>query len=140
MQDIVPFLIQHWTLSLAFVVVLGVIIYEERKSGGGRLAVNITAAVNLINREKALVLDLRPADQFKEGHIVDALNIPMLDLESKLKTLEKYQQRHVLIVCPFNKSATSVLTKFHKAGFGKAQLLAGGVEAWKKADLPLVKS
>ncbi len=139
-HDILPFLIQHWELSTAFVALLILVVLEERKTSvGGRFAVSPTAAVTLINREKAVVLDLRTADQFQAGHIVDALSVPFADLDTELKSLHKYQQRILLIVCPLNKSATLVMAKLRKAGFAKAQLIAGGVEAWKRAELPLIK-
>ena len=141
MQDIWPFLLEHWYLSLAFVLLFVVIIYEEKKaSGSGGFALAPATAVNLINREKAVVLDLRSEEQFKAGHIVDAVNVPFAEFEVKLKTLEKYQQRNLILVCPLNKSATLVMTKIRKAGFAKASLLAGSIDAWKKAELPLVKS
>ncbi len=140
MQDLIPFLLQHWALSLTFVVVLGLIIFEERRSSGGGMAVAPAVAVNLINREKAAVVDLRTADEFKNGHIVDAINLPMTDLESKFKSLDKYKERHLLLICPLNKSATLMMAKLRKAGFTKVQLLAGGIGAWTRANLPLVKS
>lgn len=140
MQDLLPFLIHHWPLSLAFIAVLGIIIFEERRSAApGGFALTPAAVVNLINREKAVVIDLRTAEQFQVGHIVEAIHLDYAELEEKFKSLQKYQQRPLIIVCPLNKSATLVMTKIRKAGFPKAQLLAGGMDAWTKADLPLVK-
>ncbi len=140
MQDYISFLMDHWSLGLSILLILVLIVMEELKGKqGGGFAVSPQDAVNLINREKGVVVDLRAAEHFAAGHIVDAINIPLANWEKELKSLNKYRERPIIFIYPTNKSATVFLMKARQSGLAKLQLLAGGVEAWKNADLPLTQ-
>ncbi len=139
MDQFIQFVIRHWLLSGAFLVVLILLIIEELKKRGLGSPVSPQAAVNLMNHEQAVVVDIRDKTAFSNSHIINAINIPQADLERGLNKLEKYKQRLLIVACTSGQKSQAVAVKLRKNGFEKACALAGGVNAWKNADLPLVK-
>lgn len=101
--------------------------------------VSPTDAVLLINRENALVLDVRNADEFTAGHITDARNIPLADLESRLGELLKFKDKALLVNCQGGVRSTSACAVLKKGGFNKVYNLEGGLNAWVQAKLPVLK-
>ncbi|MDF1654506.1 MAG: rhodanese-like domain-containing protein [Coxiellaceae bacterium] len=138
MDQVLPFIAKHWALCAAFVVVLLMILLEEGKSrgrGGGQ--VNPEGAVNLMNREEAVVLDLRSKQAFQKGHMVGAINIAKADVEISLKKLQKHQDKPLIVVCDRGNDSNRIALRLRREGFKKPLVLAGGIEAWKAAKLPL---
>ena len=105
--------------------------------GGGN--VSPQQVVQILNREKAMVIDVRDAEAFAQGHVIGAKNIPFEDLESQANKLNKYKQRPVILVCRSGQKALQAVAKLKKSGFEQAMALTGGIDGWVKADLPLVK-
>jgi len=139
-QQILHFIAKHWYWVAALVVALLLLFYEESKSkGAGGSRVTPPVATRMINSEKAVVLDIRDTGAFAEGHIVGAINIPIVDFERNMKRLEKYKQRPVILVCASGQKSGSLMNKLRKQGFDKVYILAGGINAWKNATMPLVK-
>lgn len=138
MDQVFQFIVDHWVLCGAFVLVLLMIVIEEGKSkgrGGGQ--VNPEGAVNLINREDAAILDVRSPSNFSKGHLVGSINIAAADIEANLSKLQKYQNKPLIIVCDRGNSASRVALTLRRKGFTEPKVLAGGIEAWKSAKLPL---
>ena len=101
--------------------------------------VDSIAALQLINHKNALVLDVREEDEYKAGHVLGAILIPLGKLKDRVGDLEKHRDRPIVVVCRSgNRSATACVT-LGKQGFTQAHNLAGGVMAWQKANLPLQK-
>jgi rhodanese-related sulfurtransferase len=101
--------------------------------------VGVTDAVQLINRQDAVIVDVREPAEFKSGHIPNARNIPLGQVGDRLKELEKFKARPILLACATgNRSATAGST-LHKAGFGQVFSLAGGMGAWQQASMPVEK-
>ncbi len=96
-------------------------------------------ATQLINHEDAVVLDVRSDGEFKQGHIINAVNIPQKTLEEQLSKLEKYRDRPIITACRNGQIALGVGNRLRKQGFEKVYNLAGGLMAWEGANLPLVK-
>jgi len=139
MNQLLQFLQNHWLLAATFVVVFICIIVEEiRTKGFGTNNLDAQQAVHAINREDAVVLDIRDATTFKAGHMVGAINIPLADLDSNIKKLNKYRGRSIIIVCATGQKSTNAMTKLKQAGFEKLSTLKGGIAAWKTADMPVV--
>lgn len=98
-----------------------------------------TEATLLINREDALVIDVREAPEFFGGHIAGARNIPLPKLAERLAELAEFKERPIVVVCASGgRSATAQKTLVGN-GFGRVKNLAGGVSAWHQANLPLTK-
>jgi len=109
-----------------------------RGMGGGTLTP--TAAVQLINREKAVVVDVGEAEEFATGHVGGAKNVPVGQLEEKLPDVVKNKALPLILVCPNGARANRALGLAKKLGYEQAQVLAGGLKAWKEANLPLEKA
>ncbi|MSQ60396.1 MAG: rhodanese-like domain-containing protein [Betaproteobacteria bacterium] len=111
---------------------------SKRLSGAKH--VSAFEAVQLINRKDAVVVDVREPAEFKSAHVANSRNIPFGELESKLKELEKFKDRPILLLCQAgNRSATATGT-LKKAGFMDVAALAGGLAAWQQAGMPVSKS
>ncbi len=108
--------------------------------GGVATGLAPTAAVNLINREKAVVVDVGSAQEFAAGHVTGARHIPLADLASRLPESVKNKALPVLMVCASGSRAQKAAATARRLGYQKAQVLAGGLRAWKDANLPLEKS
>ena len=102
---------------------------------------NLTAAqaVTLINRQHAIVLDVRSDDEFASGHIVDAKHIPLDKLPEQLNALKKYQDKPILVNCQHGMRTVKACDILRKAGFTQLYNLQGGLNAWVAAKLPILK-
>ncbi|MRW91011.1 rhodanese-like domain-containing protein [Duganella sp. FT80W] len=93
----------------------------------------------LINRGKTTILDVRDAKEYAEGHLADAKNIPLAELDTRIGELDKFKSRSLIVVCKSGARASSAAAKLAKAGFADVINLDGGIAAWQKAGLPLAK-
>ena len=138
--ELVAFAGRHPLLSLALAGITLALVYNEiagRLSGVRRLGpAQLTA---LINREDALVVDLRPIADFDKGHIAGAKNVQMSQFDPENRQLAPAKSLPVVLVCKAGEAATGAAKRLLKAGFGNVSVLEGGIQAWQAADLPLVK-
>lgn len=137
MQQLSEFVINHWILVTAFCAVAGLLIANLLSSAGG---VSPLEAVNLINRENAVVIDIRPASEFSAGHITSAINVPQTELAAARERLERYKSQAVLVCCASGSGAAAAVRQLRAWGLSEAKPLAGGINAWKAANLPLTAS
>ena len=93
----------------------------------------------LVNRDNALVVDLRPIADFEKGHIPGAKNVQMSQFDPENKRLASAKGLPVVLVCKTGQSASEAARRLKKAGFEKVFVLDGGIGGWQQADLPLVK-
>ena len=139
MNQLFEFLQNHWLLAAAFLAVLILIIVEEVRSKGlGTNSIDPQKAVHMINREDAVVLDIREANAFQSGHMVGAVNFPLASLDQNAKKLNKYRSRHLIVVCAAGQASLKAMAKLKEAGFEQVSVLKGGIAAWKNADMPVV--
>ncbi|MFZ6656285.1 rhodanese-like domain-containing protein [Undibacterium sp. TJN19] len=96
-------------------------------------------ATQYMNQPKTLVLDVRNADEFAAGHLQNAKNIPVAELNTRLKEIEKSKNNVVLTVCATGVRSASAAALLSKAGFEQVFSLEGGLESWKSQGLPTVK-
>lgn len=97
-------------------------------------------AVTLINRSRAVILDVRDAKEFAEGHIAEAKNIPLDVLADRLSELKKYKNKPILVNCQRGVRGAKACDILQKAEFTTVHHLKGGLNAWLSDDLPIVKS
>lgn len=135
-QQLVEFIGNHLMLVIAFLVVLTLLIITEGRRAGAALTTQQATA--LINKEDALVLDIRPKKEFSTGHIVDSINIPLDKLATRISELDKHRERPILVVCNSGQTAGACTKQLKTAGFNVARL-AHGINGWKGDNLPLVK-
>ncbi|WP_043531081.1 rhodanese-like domain-containing protein [Litchfieldella xinjiangensis] len=137
-DQLFEFVQNHPLLVGAFLVVLTAwIAYEVR--GASRSGVTSSEATQLINREDAVIVDIRETNDFKAGHIAGARNIPQSRIDDRMNELEKVKDKPIIVVCKHGQSSGIVLAKLQKAGFERAFKLRGGMAQWQADGLPLVK-
>lgn len=95
-------------------------------------------ATQLINKGKTVLVDIRPAEQFAKGHLADARNIPLKDLDSRIGELSKFKEKNVIVVCQTGHQAPKAEAQLKKAGFANVYGLHGGVAGWQAQNLPTV--
>ncbi len=137
MERLIEFATNHWELFLALVVTLAALLFNELRKGGKTVSTHI--ATQLINKENAVLLDIRQKKEFKTGYIIDSINIPYADLDTRIGELDKYKQRPVIVVCNLGQASGGAFSKLQKAGFENVVRLSGGIAEWKGQNLPLVK-
>jgi rhodanese-related sulfurtransferase len=102
--------------------------------------VNNHEATLLINKEDAVVLDIRSAKDFKAGHIIDSRQLKPEEIrEGNFAKLEKHKEQPIIVVCAMGNLAVGTASKLAKAGFNKVYVLSGGMSAWQGASLPVSK-
>jgi rhodanese-related sulfurtransferase len=101
--------------------------------------VDANAALQLINRKDAFVLDVRESNEFKTGHIVNAKLIPLGKLNERVSELEKYRDQPILVVCRSGNRSGAACGILAKQGFTQVYNLAGGMMSWQNNNLPSVK-
>jgi rhodanese-related sulfurtransferase len=137
MAQLFEFIGHHPILVGIFAVLLVLFVRNETQRGGK--GVSPQELVNLVNKEGAIVLDVRDSKEFAAGHIVDAVNVPHTALESRLAELEKYKEKPVTIVCKMGQHAGTAGAMLRKAGFASVSRLSGGMTEWRNQNLPVVK-
>jgi rhodanese-related sulfurtransferase len=110
------------------------------KSASGVPNISTTEAVMLLSRSKPLVLDVREEDEFKAGHIQGAKHIPLSQLADRVKEIEKYKDKPILVNCQKGARASQACSILKSQQFTQLNNLQGGLNAWVQANMPLVKS
>lgn len=105
--------------------------------GGSKDSVDPLGATELINREEAVVVDVRPMADFSAGHILHAINIPMNSFANQSGMLEKYKGRPLIISCRSGNQSSMACKQLRSKGFERVYNLRGGIMAWQGANLPV---
>lgn len=109
------------------------------RSVAGITTLSVTEAVMLMNRKTALVLDVREADEFAQGHLQGARHVPLSQLSTRLKELEKFRDKPVLVVCERGRRANAAAKLLKAQNFTTLNVLKGGMLAWTDAKMPSSK-
>ncbi|MCR6477662.1 rhodanese-like domain-containing protein [Variovorax sp. ZS18.2.2] len=133
------FVTANWMLILIALSSGGMLAWPLiRGSGGGTLTAQ--GAVQLINRERAVLVDVREPEEFATGHMIGAKNVPLNQLDEKLASTVKNKNVPLLLVCATGARAQRAVAMAKKLGYEQAQAVAGGLKAWKDANLPVEKA
>ena len=109
-----------------------------RKATGGPW-VSTTQATHLINREEALVVDVREPNEFAAGHLLGAKNVPLARLDASGADLAKRKERPLIVYCDGGERSAKALAALKRQGFTRVANLSGGIVAWQQAGLPVEK-
>ncbi len=140
MAQFVVFITHHWILSALFAFTLvALLINQLFESRFGLPSITPEHAVQLINHQEAVVFDIRSESAFAEGHILDAIHVPVLQLDKKMGVLQKYFTKPVVVICATGQESSKMATLLLQKGFLNVLTLSGGLQSWKAASLPLVK-
>ena len=96
MQDIIKFLVAHWALSATFLVLLIAYLGFEIFNSNNHNSITAQAAIDLINHQHAIILDLRSKEQYDDKHIIEAINIPANNFTEQQKKIHKYAKKPVM--------------------------------------------
>lgn len=133
------FIIDNWMLLAVALASGGMLLWPVLK-GAGPGGLSAAAAVHLINREKAVVVDVCEAEEFAAGHVGGAKNVPLSQLETRLPEVVKNKTVPLILVCASGARASRAVGMAKKLGYEQAQALSGGLKAWKEANLPVDKA
>ena len=133
------FIIDNWML-MSVALASGAMLFWPVLKGASGGSLTAAGAVQLINHEKAVVIDVCEASEFADGHVGGAKNIPLNQLEAKLPGAVKNKALPVILVCRSGARSNRALGIAKRLGYEQAQSLAGGLGAWKSANLPLEKA
>ncbi|MFW0004471.1 MAG: rhodanese-like domain-containing protein [Coxiella endosymbiont of Dermacentor nuttalli] len=142
MEKLSQFISNHWLLVTTFIITLIVLFILEvlsKKELGRNNRLTPAQVVQLINNEKAIVIDVRDSKTFETGHITHAINIPITELDKSFKEIEQYKQQTLIIVCTIGKKSAYFVNKLYKQDYQKVYMLVGGMSAWINADMPVIK-
>ena len=133
------FIVDNWMLILIALSSGGMLAWPLLR-GANSGSLTAQGAVQLINRERAVVVDVREPEEFAAGHMTGAKNVPLNQLEEKLAAAVKNKTVPLLLVCATGSRAQRAVAVAKKLGFEQAQAVAGGLKSWKEANLPVEKA
>lgn len=140
MDQLITFTSNNTILVVAIIFVSLMLIHSfigEKLRGYN--SVSPAQSTQMINRENALILDVRENNEYGEGHIINSLHIPLSNLKTRLSDLEKHKAQKVIVACRSGHRSSQACANLKKEGFEQVFNLSGGVMAWENANLPLVK-
>ncbi|MDN3987336.1 rhodanese-like domain-containing protein [Zwartia vadi] len=105
---------------------------QSKRAGA---SISCTEAVQMMNHQHAILIDIRPGEVFAAGHIPQARSIPANDIEKKAANLPK--NKPLIVVCDFGRTAGAAAVRLRALGFTQVSVLGGGMRAWSTAGLPL---
>lgn len=137
MDRLFEFVVNHYILVSLFVAFLLAILVLESRRGGAKISAQ--GAVTLINKDEAVVLDIRDRKEFNEGRITGSVNIPLNSLKSRVNELNKHKDKQIIVVDKMGQHAAMAVKQLNAEGYDNVVRLNGGVADWKASNLPLVK-
>lgn len=137
MEQYLEFAANHILLVSAFVVVFAALMWNLIANPGGKFNIEPVEATAKINHDDAVVLDVRSMNEYQQGHIINAENIPLNSLDNGIKSLDKHKQKPIIAVCKTGSRSGAACSTLRKAGFEHVYNLRGGMMAWEAANLPV---
>jgi len=132
----VTFFLDNWML-VALALTSGALLMMPVMQGMAARGISAAHAVQLMNREKAVVVDVSDPQDFAAGHIAGSKNIPLAELEAKLAVAVKNKNLPLILVCRSGARSLGAAATASKLGFAQPQSLSGGLSAWREAALPI---
>ena len=115
------------------------LVWPMVRRGSGGPSVNTLEATQLINRQDALVLDVREQAEYAQSHILNSRLLPLSQIEARVGDIEKFKDKPVIVYCATGNRSSSAAAVLRKSGFSNVSNLSGGFAAWQQAGLPVQK-
>lgn len=131
------FITQNWMLILLALVSGGLLFLPQLRGGNGRLSP--AAAVQRMNREKGVLIDVRDRGEYDAGHARGAKHVAAAELDSKLPQTVKNKATPIIVICASGNQSGKAAAQIKKLGYNNVEALAGGLKAWRAAELPIDK-
>ena len=125
-------------IAIAFVSG-AMLVWPLVRRGAAGASVGTLEATMLINQKDAIVIDVREPGEFAQTHILNSRNVPLGEIEARIKELERFKEKPVIVSCATGNRSGSAASILRKHGFTNVVNLAGGVAAWQQAGLPTQK-
>lgn len=139
MQDLTNFMMGHFNLVLIGIGLIIFLIFIEMFRAKRRTFLIAPAEIiQLLNHKQGIILDLRPTEAYRAGHIIHAKPFPITDLQNTSKKLEKFKKAPLILVCQTGSHSKKISSQLIKQGYN-AFALAGGMNHWRAADMPIIK-
>jgi len=135
----VKFLLDNWTL-IAVALTSGFFLLLPVVQGATATGISPAEAVQCMNRDKGVVIDVCSAAEFAESHIKGAVNVPLDELETRLDKAVKNKSTPLILVCAAGSRSKRAQALAQKLGYEKVHSLQGGLKSWKEANLPVAKA
>lgn len=129
--------VQQNMMWVALAIISGTMLVWPMITGGGAQGLSPAQATLLMNREDAVVIDVRETGEWSSGHIAGARHITLGQLDKRLSEIEKFKGRPIIVCCASGNRSSSACSQLKKAGFDKVYNLSGGISAWLEASLPV---
>ena len=131
------FLQQNWYWAALAAASGAWLLVDLARSQGDKSMLSPVEATLLINREDAIVIDVREQGDYAQGHIPNARHVPLGEISRRAGELDKFKGRPVILCCASGTRSASALSQLKKAGFEKLYNLRGGLAEWEKAGQPI---
>ncbi|THB75089.1 MAG: rhodanese-like domain-containing protein [Gammaproteobacteria bacterium] len=140
MQQYIEFITNHPLLFGMLILVLILLITSEvTRSINGAKSIDISTAISRFNQDKATFLDIRSNNEFANGHITGAINIPETDLEKRISDLIKFKEKEIIVYCQTGIRTAKSCKVLKDNGFNTISTLSGGLTAWTNENYPIEK-
>jgi len=141
MQEYLDFLQANQWLTIAWLVIFGTLVFTSIKAGLSAIKkITHQQATLLMNRENAVVIDVRGESDFKQGHILGSKLLPLSKFKNNdLASIEKHKDSPIIVVCNSGMTSSQACQMLQKLGFSNLHNLQGGLTEWRSANLPLTK-
>jgi rhodanese-related sulfurtransferase len=133
------FILDNWML-ISVALASGFMLFLPVMQGAATAGLSPQQAVQMINREKAQVIDVCSAEEFAAGHLIGARHVPLDQLEQQLAGVAKNKSQPLILVCASGMRSKRAVAVAKKLGYEQAHSLTGGLKAWKEANLPVEKA
>ncbi|MDA9982263.1 rhodanese-like domain-containing protein [Gammaproteobacteria bacterium] len=133
------FIANNWYLFVALVVVLGLLLLEPIRQHASGLRKVSPLEMPQVTRDASVIVDVSEPAEYKKGHIPNAVNVTLKTMQSGLGKLEKQKKKTMVVVCRSGNKAPAAARFLLKSGFENTYVLTGGMMAWQKENLPVVK-
>jgi len=137
MDQLIEFVTRHIELSAIFIALLVALWFSE-KSRSGR-SISPQEATLMLNKEEAVIVDVRDKKEYSEGRISGSIHIPFANLKERSSELEKYKDKHIVLVDKMGQHSGMAGKTLQAEGFENVCRMTGGISEWKNSNMPLIK-
>jgi len=137
MDQIVEFTGNHSILVYSFVAVAGLLAWNLIADPAGKHMLTPAAVTAMVNHEDAVVIDVSSMDEFKRGHIINAINIPLNGFKNQLNQVNKHKEKPIIVTCRSGSRASAACKVLRNAGYERVYNLKGGILAWQNDNFPV---
>ena len=138
MESFFQFVSYQWYWFGLLALLLGALAMHESRKAGPQLTPQQLSMK--VNNENAVVVDVRTDKEFRQGHIVDAVNLPFTQVNDRISQLEKYKEQPLILACKMGQHSSTVAKQLRAKGFEQVYRLSGGMTEWTGSQMPVVKS